>query len=66
MVPNQTPTTVQFLVMTNPKKSPWDTKADKYAKSAYETGKTVLQIITELSNKGYTAGWVKVYDSLSK
>lgn len=64
MSPKQS--SVELPVMTTPKKSPWDTQADKYALSANEIGKTVPQIATELCAKGYAASTVEVYESLSR
>lgn len=64
MSPKQS--SVELPVMTTPKKSPWDTQADKYAMSANKIGKTVPQIATELCEKGYAASTVEVYESLSR
>lgn len=65
MAPNPTPY-LKLPVITRPKKLPWDVRADEYAKSANQTGKTLPQIAKELCKKGYAASTVEVYESLSK
>lgn len=65
MSPKQT--FLELPVIKTLEKSPWDTiQIDKYTMSANRIGMTVPQIATKLSEKGYTASTVEVYESLSR
>lgn len=60
-------TFIKLPVIKTPEKSPENTiQIDKYTMSANQIGMTMPQIAAKLSEKGYTASTVEVYESLSR